>query len=93
MSIKCIKAKRIRSSLGTAINIVIPEEDYYRAESVTACIIRCRDCSNTLLIENWQNAKHYGWCVPIDGGLQRCPECAESFYEETFGGIEEISKG
>jgi len=89
MSIKCIKARKVRTSLGTAIDILIPEDDYYQAKSVTACIVGCQDCGNQIFIEKWQDAKHYGWVVPNDGHWHQCPECAERHKEEILAEIKE----
>ena len=43
--------------------------------TVEACEVSCQRCPKTVLVAHWQDARDHGWCVPVDGQLQLCPEC------------------
>ena len=48
--------------------------------------VSCQEdsCTETIVVNSWRDAEKYGWCVPIDGGLQMCPKCHKAYKERIF---------
>lgn len=44
----------------------------------------CDDCDDSIMLKTWQEAKHLGWAVPIDGAFQRCPKCTKAYTNKIF---------
>ena len=44
----------------------------------------CDDCGESIFLKTWQEAKHLGWTVPIDGAFQSCPECSKKYTNKIF---------
>jgi len=34
------------------------------------------------MLENYRDADKLGWCIPIDGAFQKCPDCKKVYKEK-----------
>ncbi len=46
-------------------------------EAIDAWKVSCQRCEETIVVEEWQDARKHGWAVPSDGHLHLCPKCVE----------------
>ena len=49
--------------------------------------IMCDSCRKSIFLEHWKDAAKLGWCVPIDGAFQKCPECTKKYKEKLFNEV------